>query len=103
LLAALPPDEWQRWLPQLSMSTCRSANAVVPLRAYRFATRLATWRLHWPCRPRHARPQSLTSLKGPLAPPTLPADDQQPALAQARGGLFVSQSQALWSRADACW
>jgi len=80
----------------------RSARRV-SLRAYRFGTRAAAWDLHWPRRPRHARPQSLTSLKGPLAPPTLPADDQQPALAQARGGLFVLQSQTVRSRADTCW
>ena len=71
--------------------------AEVSLRAYRFGTWVATWDLHWPRHSRHARPQSLTSLKGPLAPATLPADDQQPALAQALGGLFVSESQARWS------
>src|SRR6188472_57001 len=63
-------------------------SARFPLRASRFEACHCPGGLHW-CRcSRHARPQGLTfALKGPLAPSTLPANDQQPALAQASGGL----------------
>jgi len=62
----------------------------VTLRASRFGRCCSPAGLHWWCDSRHARPQDLTfALKGPLAPSTLPPNDQQPALVQAYGGLIV--------------
>ena len=68
----------------------------VPLRAYRFGVacgrRGLTLLLSFTTR-QAADPH--LALTGPLAPSTLPPNDQQPALAKARGGLFVSGACAF--------